>query len=309
MKYKSLLALFIGVLSLSAQAEQRWFEVELLLFERNVDIKNLQEHLSSDEITVDTKQSIKYLQPKRTEVCVDGEPCFHVKNPVVIDENVLNPDADNVIFLDSSQLQLTEQRKKLAEHNSFKPLLHMVWRMPVESGRTAKPIHLFAGENLAVNIAKRQQVALLEQPKVLELEDESKARPTAIEFIEEDLIHAEIAPEFADKWAIDGNFKVYLDHYLFIDSQLIIRKEITEEVKQVEQVVDMIDGENGVQIANPQVLVTTEPELQTVVKEILFDQNRRLRSEEIHYLDHPLVGMIVQIRKIPKEQLPGVTEQ
>ena len=44
-------------------------------------------------------------------------------------------------------------------------------------------------------------------------------------------------------------------------------------------------------------------ETKTAVTETLFDQKRRLRSEEIHYLDHPLFGVIVQIRKIPADEL------
>ena len=44
----------------------------------------------------------------------------------------------------------------------------------------------------------------------------------------------------------------------------------------------------------------------TVITESLFDQNRRLRSGEIHYFDHPLMGMIVQIRKIPKNELAAL---
>jgi len=32
----------------------------------------------------------------------------------------------------------------------------------------------------------------------------------------------------------------------------------------------------------------------------LFKQKRRLRKEEIHYLDHPLIGMIVKIKEVKK---------
>ena len=32
------------------------------------------------------------------------------------------------------------------------------------------------------------------------------------------------------------------------------------------------------------------------LKRYLMDQFKRVRSEEIHYLDHPLMGMIIQIR-------------
>jgi hypothetical protein len=147
----------------------------------------------------------------------------------------------------------------------------MAWRMPVETGRSAKPIHIFAGENFASQIDTEQQIK--------------------------------------DIWAIDGNFKVYLDHYLYIDSQLIIRKAITEEISQVQQDIEVIDDENGIQIAKVESVLDGAEHSEmanmvtnkTVIKEVLFDQNRRLRSEEIHYLDHPLMGIIVQIRKIAEK--------
>ena len=34
------------------------------------------------------------------------------------------------------------------------------------------------------------------------------------------------------------------------------------------------------------------------LEETYFDQTSRLESGEIHYLDHPVMGMIVQIRKM-----------
>jgi len=274
------------VASLSAQAEQRWFEVELLLFERNTEIKDIKEHLSSQEISVETEGSISLLEPIRTSVCHKGGNCLSKRNPTVITGSVFDSNGNNFQRLGSSHLQLINQRKKLQRHASFEPVFHMAWRMPVKGPQASKPIHLFAGENLAFNIQKRQLEAVS-----LNSSDAVTTEPS----------DSEAQKPITDKWAIDGNFKVYLNHYLFIDTQLVIRKEVTEEVKQVlPSAVEVIDDENGVQIAtqSEQALVT-EVKQQTVIKEILFDQNRRLRSEEIHYLDHPLIGIIVQIRKIP----------
>ncbi len=213
--------------------------------------------------------------------------------------------------LERASLQLVEQREMLENHASFNPIFHMVWRMPVKGPRTAKPIHLFAGKNLATALQKEQLIdnQLLEKGQipteipavdVLNQNNQSvvalESTPTT-ELTEQTLINS-------DKWAIDGNFKVYLDHYLYIDSQLIIRKEVTEDIIQEAQVVDVFDDENGVQIATKiDEYINPKAVQQTVVKEILFDQNRRLRSEEIHYLDHPLMGIIVQIRKIPEVEL------
>lgn len=324
MNYRKLAALFLSVATLSVQAEQRWFEVELLVFERNVEIQDIQEHLSSQQLIVNTDDSISLLKPIKEAVCVQGEACLSKQNPTVITRAVFDSQGNDFQYLDSSYLQLVEQRKRLQKHASFKPVFHMAWRMPVKGPQASKPIHFFAGENLAFNIQTRQTSAI----KVNHVNNNglgSEVNDTLIKkVIVEDIAVKDISSNeniiessksvtkklpavLSDKWAIDGNFKVYLNHYLYIDSQLIIRKEVTQDVIQTEEVVELIDQENGVQIAS-QIEYTAgiktlrNVEKQVVMKEVLFDQNRRLRSEEIHYLDHPLMGIIVQVRKIPEPE-------
>ena len=254
MNYRLLLPLLLLCSSFSTSAEERWFEVEVLLVQRNTSLAKISEKLSDHAIFVNTANSISILKV----------PPAGTRNPVVITEAQFDHSGNDFKLLDSSRLQFTEQRKKLASHAAFTPVLHMAWQMPVESANIAKPIHLFAGENL------------------------------------------ELSSQSGNKWAIDGNFKVYLNRYLFIDSQLIVRKKILAEaievpVRAAKSNITKTETEtkNGVEIiALKTEVVPVEDNQQVVIKEILFDQNRRLRSEEIHYLDHPLVGIIVQIRKI-----------
>jgi len=324
LNYKRLAALFFAVTSLSAQAEQRWFEVELLMFQRDVDIQSITEHLSSEQIMVDTSNSVSLLRAAKTGTCLTGQNCFSNSNPTVIGGSQFA--ATGFKRLGSSRLQLTTQRKSLEKHANFDPVLHMAWRMPVARGTSAKPLHIFAGKNLAMYM----QQPIIEQPVTVLIADNtddhslvSNVDDSVVSTVMTELEQAtqqhdttplETATE--DKWAIDGNFKIYLDHYLYIDSQLIIRKAITEAPLTTAVDMQLIDDNNGVQIAKfddttPVALTSevSEVKSETIVKEVLFDQSRRLRSGEIHYLDHPLMGIIVQIRKIPAEELAFTDEQ
>ena len=65
------------------------------------------------------------------------------------------------------------------------------------------------------------------------------------------------------KWELDGLLKIHLRHYLYINADF----DISEK------------QDNG--------------ELESA----RFSQFRRVFSEDIHYFDHPRMGMIVQIRK------------
>ncbi|WP_019613428.1 peptidoglycan binding protein CsiV [Psychromonas ossibalaenae] len=314
MNYRLLLPFILTCTSFSAAAEQRWFEVELLLFQRGTEIKNVSEQLAADNISVDTTNSISMLKAQADHQCQPDQSCLNEQLPVVITAEQF--DSENNVFqlLDESQLQLTEQRKKLKNHASFTPVVHLAWRMPVDSRSKALPIHLFAGKNLAFTVPSEEAKSESNEPAVLttetELTNTAITDTTLIESTETTAAELDIssvlppAVQQTDKWEIDGNFKVYLQHYLFIDSQLVIRQTAKQDIEQAEETAltefEVIDGENDVQIINQTDPVDNIPAAQeTVIKEVLFDQNRRLRSEEIHYLDHPLMGMIVQIRKIP----------
>lgn len=80
-------------------------------------------------------------------------------------------------------------------------------------------------------------------------------------------------------WFLDGFFKVHLDHYLYITADFnILSKELAAAP----------EATNG------------------NMKLINFSQNKRVITGEIHYFDHPYIGMIVQIRRFdptkPAEQ-------
>jgi len=81
-------------------------------------------------------------------------------------------------------------------------------------------------------------------------------------------------------WFLDGFFKVHLDHYLYITADFNVLGQSL--VKSTNNDSDKVD-----------------------VRVINFSQNKRVITGEIHYFDHPYIGMIVQIRRFdpskPKE--------
>jgi len=84
-------------------------------------------------------------------------------------------------------------------------------------------------------------------------------------------------------WSLDGFLKVYLDgRYLFITADFNIFNQ--DDIK----------------------IETEEGETNKQVKLINFSQNRRVITGEIHYFDHPYIGMVVQIRRFdptkPKDE-------
>jgi hypothetical protein len=83
-------------------------------------------------------------------------------------------------------------------------------------------------------------------------------------------------------WSVDGLFKVYLENrYLFIDTELNIVKE----------------GEPPTVLSTKQSITNKNKKDFNLANLVSFKQDRRVISGEIHYFDHPHIGMIVQIRR------------
>ncbi len=78
-------------------------------------------------------------------------------------------------------------------------------------------------------------------------------------------------------WYLDGLFKVHLDRYLYINSELNIVEESA--------------------LAHKLKKPTKTDTAASQPKVISFKQDRRVITGEIHYFDHPHIGMIVQIRR------------
>ena len=286
MNLKKLLPIILAFISVSTIAETRWFEVEVLLFERNVDMSKLAENIPAEHKDIDESKRINVIIPQYNKHCVKGSPCLHQAGPIVMNKYNFNKNS-KFRRVPESQLHLIKQRQRLHKHDSFQPVFHGAWRMPISSRAVQLPLHIFAGKNYSLPEMKRLEAKkkeLAESNESEELTDEQK------------LVNAEINT-LKDTWAIDGNLKISLNHYLNIDSQLLVRRQVTSEEQTLVRDVEVLSDENGVEIVKENDQIQQQGK-HTVLKEMLFDQKRRIKSEEIHYFDHPLIGMIIQIRKL-----------
>jgi hypothetical protein len=79
-------------------------------------------------------------------------------------------------------------------------------------------------------------------------------------------------------WSIDGLFKVHLNHFLYINSEFTL---IDPEYQAKQHALNQL---NGTEFSEKNEVIT-------------FKQSRKVITGEIHYFDHPYIGMIVQIRR------------
>tara|TARA_R110001599_G_scaffold21539_3_gene80607 strand:+ start:1122 stop:2558 length:1437 start_codon:yes stop_codon:yes gene_type:complete len=226
------------------------------------------------------------------------------------------PNRQSAYLLPKSAQQLAKLEEKIRWQKDLTPILHVTWRQPVVFGRDkAQPLKLIAGENYALEfeqdgqrkIEKSKEVAqdsrfmaqeqalvnepvglsnnalfaqinaALNSPEPAKIVDWSQSThddsDTSIE--PEDFTQAAQRP----LWQLEGDFNVYLENlgrtpYLHIDSNLEFRAPITLR----------LPGETDVKPNN-------------FLQSFQFDQLRRVISKQLHYFDHPLFGVVVQIRR------------
>jgi hypothetical protein len=298
--------------SLNVQAaspdDDRWFEVELLVFKRNVDIQKISEQLDQNNVYLKKRDRLEVFKAAQLTTCSLDNLCLHSQLPVQIGANDIIKGDHRIKLLDSSHLELIQQRRNLEANSLFTPLIHAAWRMPVQPEETALPIHLFAGKNYALDLYKDKilngQKSDLASTKINTQKTTEKENDLDV------LASLQKQKTIQDLYEIDGNLLIYVERYLFVDSQLVIRTETQKEVSIAPRSV-LASKEDD---ANSEFIVqkpTIKPgvKTETAVTETLFDQKRRMRSEEIHYLDHPLFGIIIQIRKIPAKELAILESQ
>lgn len=133
-------------------------------------------------------------------------------------------------------------------------------------------------------------------------------------------------PPVPPLWQLDGLLKIYLNRFLFIEADFDLRKPGLAmvppkqfELPDLDETIRASTAENLPAPDNSISLVASplvtpplsheeliEPGQETLVETPWLQssqliQNRRVRSKEIHYFDHPNFGMVIQIRRFKLE--------
>ena len=117
MNYKYFLAAFLTLNSLALHAQTRWFEVELMIFQRNVALSSQTENLSQDNIKLNFSRSIPLLKIPKSTNCAPNSSCLSQNVPLLINKSEFNSKQTGFVLLDNSQLQLTKQRQSLSRQS------------------------------------------------------------------------------------------------------------------------------------------------------------------------------------------------
>ena len=184
-------------------------------------------------------------------------------------------------LLPRSSYRLNAQEAALNNHAGFKVLKHVAWRQG-DRGKASAPIfRMVGGRDFSGSYdANGNPIDKMSSLSNDGYSEESVSDPL---------------------YELDGKLQIYVQHYLFAETTIDIREPSVREVHLASQPTEQWAGkfgevEGNVQAGNLAEVTPTVTE-EKFLKSFRMDQKRRMRSGETHYLDNPLMGMIIQVRR------------
>lgn len=238
-------------------------------------------------------------------------------------------DFHDVYLLADQNLELKEQYFTLKKHRSFNPILHLGWRQPGLAKRRSIPVYLVAGKNYSadyrydgsaiVNVDEETKTETVNEASQMELMSSAddilnanvndnlstfiqKLQSGAVvDFKSGKLVYPNQSTMPKQTWQLDGVINVHLNHYLFIDSEFNYRQPMSQYV-QPESFLELDEDEVLPQeptsnLEEQTAQSTSDPYEIKYLQNYHLKQNLRVYSGDIHYMDHPKFGILIQIRK------------
>ncbi|MGV2990120.1 peptidoglycan binding protein CsiV [Vibrio sp. E150_011] len=265
---KKLIPLLLLLVSMPSLA-QRQFDIEVIIFKRAVNPEKVNESWPNDLTQIDFKRS-----------------------GAMNDANYRA--SKGVKMLPYSAYQLNDEVAKLKKHAGYSVLLHKAWRQGDQGKASAPSFHIRAGKDYSSTFNTNGSV-----------KGSNDNQSSPVDGVTEVAIDKPL-------YELDGKLQIYVQHYLYAEAQLDLKSPSSKEVviagptpiqeSDTELMAPLATGDasepdNNVIAGNLQE-VEVQTEVQTFLKNYRLDQKRRMRSNETHYLDHPLLGMIIQVRRV-----------
>lgn len=272
---KNLIYLLLLVISLPSFAA-RQFDIEVIIFKRNIDPEQ------TAESWPDQTEQINYSGTVR------------LNNMAQLANRGITP-------MPASQFKLSEQYQRLKSHAGFTPLAHFGWRQGDLSKAQAPTFRLTAGRDFSGQFL--QDGTSKAEAARRGLNSSDMTAPPSFDLASGEETPTEPSEEAAKPlYELEGKIQVYVNHFLFTNTQLDLREPGRREVVVGTEPLDSLDPSQSGTVQYGQLQeVKKKIEVEEFLKAFRFDQQRKMRSGETHYLDHPLMGMVVQIRRLDSE--------
>jgi len=275
------LALLLLAATLAHGEEIPWYEVEIIIFEHSNDTGAQAELWPEDPGTPPLNATTELLSPLATPFVAATPELAALLEPVTPPEGP--PPVKPFELLGETEFRLSDVMRKLSASTEYRPLIHAAWRQPTHSRAEAPPVHVFGGElvtneepDAELGSAPAEGEATTE-PSDVGAETATSAyrpdEPAAAEPILTDDLFLPRSTTPPPLYQVDGAVTVSVERYLHAKVDLLYRRPL------------------------PMQDPTLPPDAPTTLelRGFRLQTSRRMRSQELHYIDHPLFGVLVMV--------------
>ena len=237
----------------------------------------------------------------------------------VVLDGVELPYAERAYALPAEQLKLTSLKTRIQRTRGLNVLLHSAWRQDVKIGRNNAPWYrIQAGINHSrdylytglprENVDAGTHITGNQPDIVAKIQAILNSPETTVSALNQSttlqsLLNSPLNQQFPEVWTLDGRLRIFIEYiggtpYLHIDSDMNYRVPVYVDWSSIDKPGTMINVEPPSPDSN------AIPPSPNMLQAFHFDQLRRVISNEIHYFDHPLFGMVFQIRRYKRPPPP-----
>lgn len=293
---------------------QQWYQVEVVIFASN-DMESGLDERWPEELGLQYPANSTHISPSldRIEPTLTAEE--NLADTAFISTETNQPQASEaapalthqtqplIAFsqLQADQLELNEAATNIAKQYDFRPLFHKAWSQTINNRENATSIIITGGEAYDDHFELEGSIKISVE-RYLHINTDlwlnqfvSKAGQEQPSWPVLPAIPAQIIETNSSELLLGDSTMLRESEQATNDSNLVLADAIEQP-----PAIDLLSEAN---LALEQQLTLLTESQYAVEKTVVMRQHRRMRSKELHYIDHPLFGMLIKIvpYELPEE--------
>lgn len=295
------LAIAGGMLPIAGAAEEEltWYAIEIIVFERTSEIGRNAEVWTSEpglpNLADAIELTVEGLAPEELGGgATVGSGDAAASQPTSVLKPLLSMPRPFQL-IPAEQYRLADAWNRLEKSSAYRPLLHIGWIQPGYPTEEARLVHV-RNANAALGAVTTNLGEAAAAPR---LGNRSGISPT-------------FAPRITiardpSRAALDGTVRVHRARYLHVEADLLYYRPVDGDARATPPATNVTG--TGLVVDSPENALIEQLLIEDdrVPRLFRLTERRRMRSRELHYLDHPLFGLLVEAWPLELPETPAAT--
>lgn len=278
------------------QEELTWYAVEMIFFERSSEIGRSAEFWPADpglpDVAGAVELSVEGLAPAAPAKESSASDVIETPPGTATAMTTQAPGPRAFQLLAPDEYRLTDIWNRLNKSSAYRPLLHVAWIQPGYAPENARLVHV-RNSNGALGAVAALPGA---QGAALPVVNEPGYAPTLSSRIR-------VARD-RSKAALDGTVRVHRARYLHVQADLLYYRPLDIDAPAAIATDENLNAASLQDSPDTALIEQLLAEDAAGPRLFRLTESRRMRSRELHYLDHPLFGVLVEAWPVELPETP-----